>query len=79
MLYIVTFVCAFLLGFITMSLFAAKGHQDTLNELTEAYKIIGKLWKRVNDAESKLAAQGRVTLYDETGMAVTPPVEKRTS
>lgn len=76
MLYIVVAVGGFLFGVFIMALCAMSGTQDRLDELAEAYRLIGVLWKRVNDAESILLAQRTVTLYDETGMAVEMPVEK---
>jgi hypothetical protein len=45
-------------------------------ELDDAYKLIGVLWKRVNDAESLLLMDGRtVTLHAEDGQHVEMPVE----
>lgn len=74
MLYIVV---AFLFGMFIMALCAMSGTQDRLDELAEAYRLIGVLWKRVNDAESLLILDGRtVTLHAEDGQHVEMPVEE---
>ncbi len=74
--YILVFAVGFLVGFVAMSMFAMCGSQDTLDELADAYKLIGVLWKRVNDAESLLILDGRtVTLHAEDGQHVEMRVE----
>ncbi len=75
MLYALVFAGGFLVGFVAMSMFAMCGSQDRADELADAHRLIGVLWKRVNDAESLLLAGRTVTLHDETGIAVEMPVE----
>ena len=88
--YILAVACGFLLGMITMSLFAASGAQDREREFSEYFggvvedltKIIGTQMIEIGELDTvnrNLCARldkRTVTLMDETGMAVEMPVEE---
>lgn len=75
--YILVFAVGFLVGFVAMSMFAMCGSQDRAEELADAYRLIGVLWKRVNDAEGLLLLDGcTVTIHAEDGQHVEMRVEE---